>query len=387
MATFRYNLDVLYTIMVLTETRKDLLAFMKTSNALYSLGIPLLLKERVTLSRLLSLESFRDFMFAEQDQKRFRFLRALEIRIAWGEDQLRARESVILLLQNADFLRYLSVVNYNDIVGSPTGYDALQTLCHLRSLEYLSISDTDTAPILDSLDVLQSPVTELEIWSSKALSHSRIFTTLLNFKETLTKLTFKASYLTAAESSPVLPRVRELTIITDSGLVAYVGTLARVFPNLRRLSIGGGECASNANLLGTLRSNITQFSQAPQQWASLESISGDLPSLVALGLRCPIAQITATRLSSLQSHMFLLGTILTKSGPSILGLHATHDKFEGWALDTFRTLLRGLWACLHLSGLYLEIDIKEYIREHLTPTWVCPFPIVLTLQMWMSDFL
>ncbi len=380
------NIDLLYTVMASAERRRDLSAFMMTSHTLYSVGVPLLLRGHVTLSTTLSLESFRNFMFAEKNLKRFAFLRELNIRVHAGEDYLRVHDNINSILRNASFLRHLSMMAFSSIVNHEARSEILRSLSSLHTLESLSFAHSEYLPSLELLESLRSPISELQVWTSHISNDSRTLSALLNIKNTLTKLTFKTHQLARADSGHVLPHVQELTILVDNGLVEDTGTLVSIFPNLRRLSVGGGACLHRSIPTDLRNFNQAQFARLSEKWASLDSISGDLVSLAVLGLRCPVHQITAPRPSDPHTAKYLLGVILGDVGPCILGLRASHDKFEGWALEWFSNLLRGVLTCQKLNGLYLEITINEYFQEHLSTTWVCFLVVFLQrfppLNMW-----
>lgn len=336
---------------------------METCHASHFLGIPHLLKGVVFVSGFYGLESFRQFMFAGSDHTRFCLLCGLNIWVPFTREKIAepvlTQQMMTSILQNANNLQYLAVAA-SDCDG----------IFQLRRTGASSPTEMGYTFFQEILKSLVSPIPEISL--GVVGFHGSVVGApfaLVNFKDTLTTLELQGFLVD--DIGFQLHRVQVLTIRVAKVPNAFLGTLAQIFPNLRKLSIN-----SMRDFLSFQEEPRAQAQsrEASERWGSLESICGRLWFLCTLGITFPIRHIsTHCGYDPLDSGTQLMA-LLQDVGPSTVAFRVKYREIrDGEMSEVLHTASRSH----KLEGLHLEIDIGDHIYhppEKLAAVEVCLLP-------------
>ncbi|KAJ3552457.1 hypothetical protein NM688_g4141 [Phlebia brevispora] len=276
------NLDILALIMTFVEKRQDLLSFMHTCRALYTAGIQPLLRLATDISTS-KLQSFHTFMFAHSPAS-FAALRHLHFvdypRVA--PEHVKNLASLLERSLHLEELKIPSCVLDADprIPLSISSYKALVSL---------DLWPGQSSEAESMLSRLHSPLKDLDV--SFAHIEQDPVSLLSRFRDTLETACLVNVTTMRTDFSYV-----KLTKLVLYCTLPQLSILTSAFPNLRTLEIEDDHDSSEpmggiVAQLGAVRMQNIAFQGTHRSWTSLRSVSTDVDSLYAMGLRNQIDEL------------------------------------------------------------------------------------------------
>ena len=348
------------------QERRDVLALMETSRALLLAGVPHLLGLGVVITSETALESFCRFLFRDLPT-RGPLLRQLRVSIklppldlfddtadsdseddfedeGMDVDQPEPRPSSVYslttILRSATRLRDVSLDYFEELLQREPGLtDALIQLDSLRRLRTTSFG-------LRALSVLPriiAPIEEADIhqWFNGMETSPVFFDFLAPFRSTLKKLTIWCADLWSVNHEEVdcrFPLVHTLSLRQVNTSVD-LEVLLSAFPNLRHLDLTDHQGAERRTTTVHLDHIRNRELDCTDDWHSFEHLSGDLPSLYALGLTRHVRRVDISDIHLNLQSLAPLHAVVAGTTPTHLSLHMGYHRGQIQKLTTLPALL------------------------------------------------
>lgn len=345
---------------------------MKTCKILYKPGIFHILRGGVGLmirglQRVQRTRSFCDFMSAEPwRESRIRYLSDLAVYGQWPRWPEDLAFTVADLIKRAVHLEVLHLTSVDALLdlGGPRIIEVLRDLSSHHKLKKLIIAQAfpSTARLLGVMT--SSSITHLSLsYDFKELDVDP-FPALQSLGPTLTSLDVKTVDPLSLTSIVRCPLLHTLTIQTYYAVLTRV--LVSAFPNLLRLSY---YMFSPRHFSDEIHSSWRQRNRADlapphASWAYFRRLDGDVNSLYAAGLSCPVCELSIRDISSTETHKAI--SLLDDLSPQMVSLGIEFKPCPLEALEEFlRTAIQHSKNSCSSFSLFVHISYQDYSMQEL----------------------
>ncbi|KAJ3481928.1 hypothetical protein NLI96_g7326 [Meripilus lineatus] len=209
---------------------------METCRAFYSIGVPFLLRQKVSLNNEAALESFCSFLFAvsPSPSNRPRLLRDLH----FSDDLAKKESSTILrVLSGATHLRSLDIFLPHP---APEFRNVLTGYTNLRELEINLESGETATEVLGWFEKIRSPIDTLTICFLPSPNRA-VLPSISSLAGTLKSLTLHCAIIDTIDAKFEFPHVQQLCLSQSFRPSGYfppsAAIIFRLFPNLELLTL------------------------------------------------------------------------------------------------------------------------------------------------------